>query len=142
MKITKFEQKDFDILEKFKSKVWPVADKEHYGDNQPKFFKDQFILVAKTEEFFVEYINVLVDVDVALIETLIVDNQMIGEGIGSALIIAAQERVKDLGVHKVWLETGKDWKAKEFYLKHGYVIRTELPNHIGGQTFLLMDKMI
>ncbi|MCC7436278.1 GNAT family N-acetyltransferase [Candidatus Nomurabacteria bacterium] len=142
MKITKFEQSDFDKLEVFKSKAWPLADKEHYGENMPKFFNDKFTLVTEEDEKIIGYITVVCDSGVGQIEPLMVDPDKKGQGIGSQLLQEAENLAKDKGIHKLWLETGKDWKAKDFYLKHGYAIRTELSNHIGGHTFVLMDKII
>ena len=76
----------------------------------------------------------------AQIEPLMVDPR--GKGIGSALILAAETKAKEIGVHKMWLETGTTWKAKMFYEKCGYTVRIILPNHIAGYEFVLMDKMI
>lgn len=142
MKITKFEQSDFDALENFKSKAWPVADQEHYSENKPKFFREEFTLVAKESERIMGYITVICDSGVAQIEPLMIDPEKKGQGMGSELLLEAEKVAKEIGIHKLWLETGKDWKAKDFYLKNGYSIRVELPNHIGKQTFVLMDKII
>jgi GNAT superfamily N-acetyltransferase len=128
-------------LKVFKASVWPAADQEHYGENKPNFFKEEFTLLAKEEEI-VGYITVIADSGVAQIEPLMVAFDRKGEGIGTALLQAAEEKVKSFGCHKLWLETGTNWKAKEFYLKNGFTIRTILPNHIGNQDFVLMDKMI
>ena len=129
-------------IESFKEKVWPVADREHYGENQPNFFKTEFTLIAKDEDEIVGYITAICDSGVAQIEPLMVKTELKGNGVGSALLKSAEEKVKAEGVHKVWLETGSDWQAKRFYEKHGYQVRTVLPNHIGGKEFVLMDKML
>lgn len=142
MKITKFEQSQSEQLEVFKAKAWPVADIEHYRENPPHFFNESFTLVAEEDENIVGYITVVCDSGVAQIEPLMVDPDKKGQGIGSALLEETEKIAKEKGIHKLWLETDKEWKAKEFYLKHGYTIRAELPNHIGKQTFVLMDKFI
>lgn len=129
-----------EALEQFKSKVWPSADREHYGERMPDFYKKEFTLVAIEGEEIVGYISVLIDSGVAQIEPLMVEPR--GKGIGSALILAAETKAKEIGVHKMWLETGSTWEAKKFYEKHGYVVRIILPNHTGGYEFVLMDKMI
>lgn len=141
MEIIEITQEDTSLAT-FKSQVWPVADKEHYGDNQPEFFKRQVSLVAKEEGNIIGYISVLLDTGVAQIEPLMVRPDLKRKGIGSALLKAAEEKIKSLGGHKIWLETGLGWEAKAFYENHGYVVRTLLPNHTGGQDFVLMDKMI
>jgi GNAT superfamily N-acetyltransferase len=65
-----------------------------------------------------------------------------GQGIGTALIKAVEEKAKSLGAHKIWLETGTTWKSKNFYEKNGYFVRTIMPNHTGNQDFVLLDKML
>lgn len=142
MKITESVNQDHSELEAFKGLVWPSADKEHYGDNQPNFSCGQFTLLAKDNDRIIGYISVAVDTGVAQIEPLMIHPEFQGKGIGSGLLRAAEEKAKSLGVHKVWLETGSDWKAKSFYEKHGYSVRTVLPNHTGGREFVLMDKML
>jgi GNAT superfamily N-acetyltransferase len=142
MKITKFEQSDFNALENLKAKAWSVADKEHYGEVLPNFFKEEFTLIAKEGDEVIGYITIICDSGVAQIEPLMVDPDKKGQGIGSDLLQEAEKIAKEKGIHKIWLETGEDWKAKEFYLKHGYTVRADLPNHTGGYNFVLMDKMI
>lgn len=129
-------------LETFKSSVWPTADREHYGNNQPNFFKEEFTLLAKERDQIIGYITVIADSGVAQIEPLMVAVDQKGKGIGTMLLQAAEEKVKSLGCHKLWLETGMGWKAKDFYLKHGFTIRTMMPNHTGNKDFVLMDKML
>ncbi len=142
MEIIEYTQEYQTQLEKLKSTVWSAADIEHYGDNQPYFFKEEFTLLAKEGDDVVGYITLICDSGVAQIEPLMVDPEKKGQGIGLYLLQEAEKLAKEKGVHKLWLETGEGWKAKEFYLKHGYSIRTELPNHTGEYNFILMDKMI
>lgn len=88
MQIT--EQINNEALEQFKSKVWPIADREHYGDQMPNFTKEEFMLVATEGEEIVGYISVLIDSGVDQIEPLMVDPR--GTGIGSVLIQAAEAK--------------------------------------------------
>ncbi len=142
MEITEINQEQESELKAFKGFVWPAADKEHYGDNQPNFYREEFTLIAKDGDQIVGYISVIVDTGVAQVEPLMVKTDLKGKGIGTKLLQSAEKKAKDLGVHKIWLETGSDWQAKGFYEKHGYQVRTILPNHTGGREFVLMDKMI
>ncbi len=142
MEITELNPQNKSALESLKSSVWPAADTEHYGDNLPKFFRQEFTLIAKEKEEVIGYITVIIDSGVAQIEPLMVKVELKGKGIGTRLLVTAEEKAKALGVHKMWLETGADWKAKEFYEKNGYTVRTTLPNHTDGRDFVLMDKMI
>lgn len=142
MEIIELNSTLYDKLKTFKSHVWPLADKEHYGDNQPNFSKSECTLVATEGSDIIGYLTLLVDTGVAQIEPLMVKTELHGQGIGTKLLQEAESKALLLGVHKIWLETGSDWRAKDFYLKHGYTIRTTLPNHTGGREFVIMDKMI
>ncbi len=142
MEITDLKTSEYLELESFKSLVWSLADKEHYGANQPKFYKQSFTLVAKQHDEIVGYISVIVDTGVAQIEPLMVKTELKGTGIGTKLLQSAEEKAKGLGVHKIWIETGSDWLAKGFYEKNDYQVRAVLPNHTGGHEFVLMDKML
>ena len=142
MEIVEYTNQQAGKLEEFKASVWSVADREHYGDNQPQFFRETITLLATEGEVIFGYITIIADSGVAQFEPLMVAVERKGQGIGSALLKAAEDKAKSLGVHKVWLETGSDWSAKPFYEKHGYTVRAILPNHTGGREFVLMDKMI
>lgn len=142
MEITELNQSQKSELELFKSQVWPLADQEHYDENQPEFLRNEFTLVAKENNEIIGYVSVIIDTGVAQIEPLMVKTDLKGTGIGTKLLNMAEEKAKTLGVHKIWLETGSDWLAKNFYQRHGYQVRSILPNHTGGREFLLMDKMI
>ena len=70
-------------FEKLKASVWSGADKEHYGVNQPKFFRDTFTLVAKDDEEIIGYVTVIIDSGVAQIEPLMVAIDRKEQGIGN-----------------------------------------------------------
>lgn len=142
MEITELNTSQSSELESFKSLVWPLADQEHYGENQPKFFKHEFTLIAKESDEIIGYISVIIDTGVAQIEPLMVKTDFKGKGTGTSLLKAAEEKARTLGAHKMWLETGSDWLAKNFYQKHGYQVRSILPSHTEGREFVLMDKIL
>jgi GNAT superfamily N-acetyltransferase len=142
MNISAYVENDRHAIETFKSSVWPAADAEHYGDNQPQFFKKEITLLAKEEGNIVGYVTLHIDSGVAQVEPLMVAVDRQNQGIGSALLKAAEKEAKEHAVHKVWLETGADWKARTFYEKNGFTLRSILPNHTGGREFILFDKMI
>ena len=142
MEITELSPSQKNKLESFKSHVWPLADQEHYGENQPKFFKEEFTLIATENSDIVGYVSISIDTGVAQLEPLMVKPDLKGNSIGTNLLKAAEEKAKTLGAHKILLETGSDWLAKKFYEKHGYQVRSILPNHTGRREFVLMDKML
>lgn len=142
MEITELNQSKNQELESFKALVWPLADKEHCGEILPRFFKEEFTLIAREGGEIVGYVSVIIDTGVAQIEPLMVKADLKGTGIGTRLLETAEVKAKASGAHKVWLETGSDWLAKRFYEKHGYQVRAVLPDHTGGREFVLMDKML
>ena len=49
MEIIEFNSTLETQLKSFKSLVWLLADKEHYGDNQPNFFRSEFTLIVRED---------------------------------------------------------------------------------------------
>lgn len=142
MIIRKQEDKEKDNVEEFGKKEWKKPDKKHYGESVPDFSKLAECFVAKDDDVILGYIKIIVQAGVGSIDSLIVGEAYRGKDVGSSLIVFAEKRMKELGVHKVWLETGEDWDAKKLYEKNGYSVRTKLPKHYGGCDFLLMDKLL
>lgn len=141
MKISEFKLEDKSALEEFKGNNWPAADLEHYKDKQPDFSKSSHTLVATNDiGKIIGYIIFTIDTGITWVESMIVDSKARGQGIGSELITHAENLAKSKGSHKIWLETGLDWKAKSLYEKLGFTVRATLPNHYGHQDFVLMDK--
>jgi GNAT superfamily N-acetyltransferase len=142
MEIKEYTISDFENLELFKSAVWPVADMEHYVDQMPDFYKKEMIYLAKEGDVILGYVTIIIDSAVAQIEPLMVAVGTQGQGIGTKLIAHVEQELKKMNVHKVWLETGTTWKAREFYIKNEYTERCILPNHTANQDFVLFDKML
>jgi ribosomal-protein-alanine N-acetyltransferase len=65
-------------------------------------------------------------------------------GVGSALLLAAERRLKESGCRTVLLETGVDNdSAIRFYKKHSYMILRTMPRYYMGQldAFLMGKKL-
>jgi [ribosomal protein S18]-alanine N-acetyltransferase len=65
-------------------------------------------------------------------------------GVGSALLVAAERRLKESGCRTVLLETGVDNEsAIRFYKKHAYGIMRTIPRYYMGQldAFLMGKKL-
>ncbi len=134
------EEKDFSILKEFDKHEWFSADREHYGEQELDFTKHKFAFVAREEERMIGYISLTFDLGVVYMESLIVSEKYRGQGIAAKLVALAEEKGRSLGAHKIRLETGYDWKAKDFYEKLGYEVRAHLPNYYAHRDFVLMDK--
>ncbi len=138
--ISLLDETEIPSLKKFSAQEWPGADKEHYGDKEVDFTKIKFAFTARENETMLGYIIAIFDTGVLYIDSLIVAETSRRKGIASELLQAAEEKARSIGAHKAWLETGIDWKAKDFYESKGYQIRTNLNNYYAHQDFVLMDK--
>ncbi len=62
-------------------------------------------------------------------------------GVGSALLIAAEQAALELGAGHVHLDTF-DWQAAGFYAKHGYLEFGRLNNYPQGHQRIFMSKTL
>ncbi|MEX2028808.1 MAG: GNAT family N-acetyltransferase [Candidatus Curtissbacteria bacterium] len=135
VKTTKKDSKDF------YDKEWANADVEHYGkvgNWKAKTFRYKAISNGEIVGFLkFEYTN-----GVACIHSLIIAGKSRDLGIGGRLIEFAEEKIKELGAHKIWLITGKGWKSVEFYEKHGYKQAGNLENHYLNHDFIIFTKFL
>jgi len=138
--IIQLDEKELPLLKDLSSREWPDADREHFGDQKLDFTKPQFAFVAREDEKIIGYITLMFDMGVLLMESLIVAKEYRGQGIATKLVSEAEEKGRSMGAHKMKLETGSDWEAKEFYEKLGYEIRANLPDYYAHRDFVLMDK--
>jgi ribosomal protein S18 acetylase RimI-like enzyme len=140
MNIIEYNHELENKLEAFKALAWASADREHYGENQPDFKKEEMFLLAEAAGEIFGYIRCIYDMGVVMIESLIVHPEKKGQGIGSKLLLTAEEKVKDMGAHRIHLETGSDWRSRGFYEKHGYAVRETLPDYYDHKEFIIMEK--
>ena len=75
------------------------------------------------------------------LDILWVDENHRGLGIGSKLLVAAEEEASRRGCHAVHVDT-MSWQAPEFYKKHGYKIISELDDiPLGNKKFHLVKDL-
>ena len=75
------------------------------------------------------------------IDILWVDEKHRKQGLGSKLLVAAEEEAKKRGCHSVHVDT-MSWQAPEFYKKHGYKIIGELEDiPAGNKKFHLIKNL-
>jgi ribosomal protein S18 acetylase RimI-like enzyme len=142
MNITELNPEEKSALNAFKDTEYPTVHKAHYGNDASEWRDEVFTLLAKEENEIAGFIRINVRMDVAYMELLLIGEKFRKQGIGQKLVQEAEAKSKEMGVHKIWLETGTTWSTKEFYEKLGYSVRATLPNDIGHQECLLMDKML
>lgn len=141
-KITIHEGEQKDLLKAFEDEQWPIADKEHFGDEMPDFTKKKYTVVAEDNGQIVGFIKMETDMGVATINSLLVHADFQRSGIGTELIKKAESQAIDNNCHLIKLETGEGWLAKNFYEKHGYETIAHLKGYYGKRDFVLMQKSI
>lgn len=75
------------------------------------------------------------------IHVLWVDPELRSQGLGSQLLLEAEQQAKAAGAHSVVLDTF-DWPAKGFYLRHGYEVFGRLPDFPPGRKRIYLRKTL
>ena len=75
------------------------------------------------------------------IHVLWVDPELRGRGLGSQLLLEAEQQAKAAGAHSVVLDTF-DWQAEGFYLRHGYEVLGRLPDFPPGHERIYLRKAL
>lgn len=140
IEIKLFDEKESSILQNFNSREWPRVDQEHYLTQQTDFSREKFKFITWDNEKIAGYISIFVDMDVALMESLIVGADYRGAGLATQLVSFGEKKAKTMGAHKIRLETGVDWSARKLYEKLGYQVRVLLPDYYEHRDFVMMDK--
>lgn len=139
LKVLKRKTKE---LENFTKREWTNADQEHYGKVKD-FTPRKYIIVALDENREILGKATLVIVaGVAEAKEVIVAQSVRGTGIGKSLLAKVEELAKKHKAHKLWLNTGKEWRSEKFYQKLGYKKTGKLPNHFARRDFVEYSKFI
>ena len=112
----------------FYEETWHGVDFEHFG-KRVEWKERKFRFKALDGKRIVGTISGKFESGVLHVGALIVDESERGKGIGKALMLKAEEFGAKLGAHKIFLETGSDWKACKFYESIGYKKEADLPDH-------------
>ncbi len=112
----------------FNEETWHGVDFEHFG-KRVEWKERKFRFKALDGKRIVGTISGKFESGVLHVGALIVDESERGKGIGKALMLKAEEFGAKLGAHKIFLETGSDWKACKFYESIGYKKEADLPDH-------------
>lgn len=75
------------------------------------------------------------------IHVLWVDPELRGQGLGSQLLLQAEQQAKTAGAHSVVLDTF-DWQAEDFYLRHGYEVFGRLADFPPGHQRIYLRKTL
>jgi GNAT superfamily N-acetyltransferase len=96
--------------------------------------KNNDVVIAGIRSCF--YLNECLSINV-----LIVDKSHQHKGLGTLLLNKVESEAKELGVKLIHLDTF-DFQAKDFYLKHGYVVFGILEDCPLGHTRFYMKKKL
>lgn len=139
--IIKLYKKGTKSLNEFNKREWISADLEHYGEGA-EWKEGKYKIAALDEKRIVGYLNMEFKAGVVRIKNIIVTKEKRGLGIGKQLMQKVEQLAKKNGLHKIYLETGKNWQSVEFYKSVGYQITGELRNHHHHHDFVIFTKFI
>lgn len=75
------------------------------------------------------------------VEILFVDEDFRRTGIGSAMLVEAEDTARRMGAKNAALDTF-EWQGPGFYAKHGYVEAGRIDGYAGGYYLLLLAKAL
>lgn len=128
-------------VKEFSKRVWKDANIEHYGSDIP-FDDYDIVLTAQENNTVTGMLSARFGNGVVFIRELLVDYAYQGKGIGSRLLQKLEAIAKEKKYHKIYLETGKGWKAEKFYLANGFEKTVELKKHYHTYDFVLYTKFL
>lgn len=128
-------------LIEFQEKEWKPADIEHFG-RIIDWKKETKVLKALDNNELVGILELTMQSGVMHIDSLIVKHNRQGEGIGKVLMEKAEIIAKQYKLHKIYLDTGKNWNATKFYEALGYKKTGELLKHLEKQDYIEYSKFL
>lgn len=131
-------------LDEFYRREWSIVDKKHYGKDVlwESWTPKSLTIEVHNEDTIVGALSFRINQDVAQIDLFITGENYRGQGIGTMLLNKLEEVSKENNVHKIYLQTGKDWEAVDFYLSFGYKKTGDLPDHYLHVDYIELTKFI
>ncbi len=128
-------------IKKFLKEQWAKADLEHFGKviSWEKIIK-KFQATENGE--LVGILEIIIQAGVCHIDEIIIKENYQSKGLGTKLMQKAEEIAKEYNCHKLYLETGKTWKATKFYEKLGYIKTGDLQNHLANTAYVIYTKFL
>lgn len=77
--------------------------------------------IIKSDQKIIAGITTVIYHFCLFVDVLFVDEQYRASGLGSRLLLKAEQNVKEMGITLIHLDTF-DFQAKDFYLKHGFQV--------------------
>ena len=143
MKIVRLKAKT-KAMKGFGRVEWSLVHPEHFGHKQDKKYweKVKFNFCAKEGSEILGMLDGYYMGGVMYVSQLIVGHKRRRQGVGQALMKAAEKIATKNKIHKIYLHTGVDWKAVDFYERLGYQKEARLEKHYEEQDFWVMSKFL
>src|SRR3990167_6567019 len=141
MKISIVRRKTI-AIEEFEGTEWPIADVEHYGRDDVEFKAKHYFLKAEQDGTIWGILQMKIRAGVCTVSDVLVSHEKRGQGIGKKLMHEAEKIATKQGAHKIFLITGRDWKAADFYKSLGYKVTGERQNDLAHADFIEFAKFL
>lgn len=128
-------------LSLFQRNEWVSADITHFG-RTIDWTKITKVLQATDKDEVVGVLELTMQAGVMHIDSIIISHKRQGLGIGKELMMRSEEIAKQHKMHKIYLDTGKNWPATKFYESLGYIKTGDLPNHFENQDYIEYSKFL
>ncbi|MEK7570718.1 MAG: GNAT family N-acetyltransferase [Patescibacteria group bacterium] len=135
----KIKSKASEKVEQFYKDVWERANIDYFG-KQVNWATKTIVIEVYSGGKLVGVIELHTQMGVMYIFELAVAYSHQKQGIGRMLVKKAEEIAREEKMHKIHLDTGKNWGTGIFYEKMGYMKTGEFPKHFGGQDYLQYSK--
>ncbi len=123
------------------NKDWNDFIDLHYGQGL-EWVEKSFRFKAVEDGKLVGTIDGKYESGTVYIAALMVTPSVRKQGVGMKLIARAEMFGKELGAHRTWLMTGKDWEVNHYYQKLGFKLIGALPDFYFHKDFVIYTREI
>ncbi|HVT01490.1 MAG TPA: GNAT family N-acetyltransferase [Patescibacteria group bacterium] len=120
---------------------WTKADVVHFG-RKIQWSKEKKVFQAYENDIIVGVLELTIQAGVMYIDEVIIKQDKQGQGLGRTIMQKAEDIAREQKLHKIYLDTGKDWPAAKFYEALGYEKTGELPNHFENADYVVYSKFL
>jgi len=129
-------------IKEFEEKQWKLANIERYGKVKIARKKAYRLVSSDKNGDIVGMADLLIDNNIAHLDSLIVSAKHRREGVGRDLVLAVEKIARKHKCTKIAFETEENWVAPKFYKKMHYKIIGKHKNHYFGTTCLIFTKYL
>ncbi|MDO8498541.1 MAG: GNAT family N-acetyltransferase [bacterium] len=138
----KINKKQTWTMGKFMKQAWETADLQHFGKPISYDNNTYYLTIHDSQKKIQGALVCKESAGVIRVSELIIAPDHQRQGLGKQLMLKVEKLAKQHEVHKIYLETGKDWEAVKFYQSLGYQITGQHPKHHFKQDFVVFSKFL